>query len=395
MRKDDKDRIEFSLITFSHVLIHIFPASIAPLLPLIKTEFNLSYTGVGLLTFILSLCWAFSGIPAGIASDKMDRIKLIVFMFFLVSIFSAIITLMSTLPGVLLLLILLFLTIGIFHPPAYSYLSYRYPRKKGKMVGIFETGGSVGILIAPIVAGIVGSCYGWRYVYTFWAIPAFIMAFLLYLFSSNNRLKDCRVAQAKKKKINKEQSSQKRRPSFYHPHFKAIYLTQGFFGFVSGGSISFLPLFLTDVHKLSTSTAGGMLTVFLAGGALGKVIGGRCSDAFGARKIIGIGFLITSFFLLLIPLVTSFFLVFVLLPAGIVFFMILPALILLTGEIKTSDLGLAYGIQVLSGATFGAFSRLLCGTISDLLGIKFIFFLLSVIALFSAIFVYSYLKKTR
>lgn len=175
--------------------------------------------------------------------------------------------------------------------------------------------------------------------------------------------------------------------SHYYSHLKTVSLAQGFFGFVAGGMVSFLPLFLTDVYKFSVSTAGGMLTLFLAAGLVGKMIGGRYSDIGDPRRIISIGFLITSFFLILVPLIPGFFLTLVLLPAGIAFFMILPALFVLTGKIKTTDLGLAYGIQLSSGAGFGAASKFLCGVISDVAGIQDIFFLLSAVAFFAAIFV--------
>ena len=385
MKIKDRNKLRFGLITFSHALIHVFPASLAPLLPLIRVEFDLSYTAVGILTFTLSLCWAFSGIPAGIVSDKTDRIKLILSMFLFTGIFSSAVILMSTLTGTLLILILLFLSMGIFHPSAYSYLSDKYSKNKGKLFGIFEAGGSIGILIAPLVAGVVGSYLGWRYVYTLWAFPAFATAFLFYRFSLKNKPSEGGRNKSNEKKNNKE-PSQKRELSHYYSHLKTVSLAQGFFGFVGGGFVSFLPLFLTDVYKLSVSTAGGMLTLFLAGGLVGKMIGGRYSDIWSPRRIISTGFLITSFFLILVPLIPGFSLTLVLLPAGIAFFMILPALFVLTGKIKTTDLGLAYGIQLSSGAGFGAASKFLCGVISDVVGIHCIFFLLSAVAFFAAIF---------
>lgn len=387
MKIKDDNKLRFGLITFSHALIHVFPASLAPLLPLIRVEFDLSYTAVGILTFTLGLCWVFSGIPAGIISDKTDRIKLIFSMFLLTGIFSSAVILTSTLTGTLLLLILLFLSIGIFHPSAYPYLSDKYSENKGKAFGVFETGGSIGILIAPLVAGAVGSYLGWRYVYTLWAFPAFATAFLFYRLSLKNKLSDGGMNKSNEKKNNNKKPSQKRELSHYYSHLKTVSLVQGFFGFVGGGFVSFLPLFLTDVYKLSVSTAGGMLTLFLAGGLIGKMIGGRYSDIWGPRRIISIGFLIASSFLILVPLIPGFSLTLVLLPAGIAFFMILPALFVLTGKIKTTDLGLAYGIQLSSGAGFGAASKFLCGVISDVVGIQYIFFLLSAVAFFAAIFV--------
>lgn len=393
MKTSKESKPGFSLITFSHTLIHIFPATLAPLLPLIRAEFGLSYTKVGIVTFVLSLCWAFSGIPAGVISGKIDRIKMFFFTFLVVGTFAILLSLVTTFLGVLTVLILLFLSVGFFHPPAYSFMTDRYTEKKGRTVGIFEVGGSTGILVAPLIAGVVGSWLGWRCVYTLWALPAFVTAFLFYQLFSNNELTDCRECNLNGKGGEKE-VPQKKSLSHY-PYLKTIYLTQGFFGFIAGGSISFLPLFLTDVHGFEVSSAGGILTLFLAGSAAGKMVGGRYSETLGAKKMAITGFLISCFFLLLIPFMPGFLLSIILFPAGVALSMILPGLFILVGETETSDLGLAYGIQLLAGAGLGAVSRLLCGIISDVLGIQYIFFFLAGVGFLATIFAYRYLEKAR
>lgn len=216
------------------------------------------------------------------------------------------------------------------------------------------------------------------------------MAFLLYRFSAKIKLRNTR--EDKEEENDKEKSFKKKGLRHFYPHLKKIFLAHGFFGFIAGSSISFLPIFLTDVRKLPVGAAGGMLTLFLAGGLAGKTFGGKYSDIWGPTKIITIGFLITSFFLFLVPLVPSIYLIFVLLLAGVAFFMVLPALFLLTGQVETTDLGLAYGIQLLSASGCGAFSKFLSGLISDVLGIGQVFFLLSAVAFFAAIFMHFYLK---
>lgn len=380
------------LIIFSHTLAHIFMASLAPLLPLIRKEFDLSYTMVGAVTFILSLCFAFSSIPTGIISDKVDRIRLMATMFLLIGIVSSIMVLASTFLSVFLLLLFLFLFLGIYHPSAYPYLSDIYLEGKGEIFGLFETGAGVGRLVAPLVAGVVGAYLGWRHVYALWALFAFAIVFLLYLFLEKNRPGDRAGSEASEEKHSKKNLVSRGLLSHY-PHLKTVYLTSGLFGFIVGGNAGFLPLFLTDVHKLPVSMAGAILTVFLAGGLVGNVIGGKYADKVGPKRILELGFLISSFFLLLIPFVRGFSLILILLPAGITIFMTLPALALFIGTIDTTRLGLAYGIQVLSGAGLGASSKLLCGVVSDMVGIEHIFFLLSATAFLAALLVYFGLRN--
>jgi len=349
-----------------------------------QAEFNLSYTKVGILTSILSLCWASSGIFAGIIADKADKIKVILFVLLLTSIFSAIMIPASTFLTALLFLIFLYISIGLFLPPVYSYMAHRYPEARGKIFGIFETGGSVGVLIGPITAGVISSYLGWRYVYTLWALPIFVIACLFYRFSLKNRVRNKR--EDRDDEIDKKRLLKGKTLSSFLPRLKIIFLAQGLFGFIGGGTISFLPLFLRNVRNFSVGNAGGVLTLFLAGGMIGKMIGGKYSDIWDPKKVIIVAFLTTSLFLFLIPLFSSFSLIVVLFFAGVTFFMAIPALAFLTSELKTTDLGLAYGIQFLIGNGSGALSKFLSGLIGDIFGLEYIFFLLSAVASFAGIF---------
>lgn len=393
MRLREADKRFLFLITFSNGLLHVFKTSLAPLLPLIQAEFGLSYTKVGILTSILSLSWAFSGVFAGIVADKADKIKVILFALLLTGIFSSIMVLTSTFLTVLLSLILLYISIGFFLPPVYSYITHKYVETRGKIFGIFQTGGSVGILIAPIAAGVVSSYLGWRSTYTLWALPIFVIVYLFYRFSLKNRVKNKR--EDKDDETDKKELLKRKTLSNFLPQFKKIFLTQGFFGFIVGGSVSFLPLFLKNVHKFSVGNAGGVLTLFLVGGMVGKMIGGKYCDIWNPKKVIIVAFLITSLSLFLVPLISSFSLILVLLFAGVTLFMALPALVFLTSELETTDLGLAYGIQLLIGNGAGALSQFLCGLVGDILGIEYIFFLLSAVAFSAGIFLCFFFNQTN
>lgn len=75
--------------------------------------------------------------------------------------------------------------------------------------------------------------------------------------------------------------------------------------------------------------------------------------------------------------------------------MALPALVFLTSELETTDLGLAYGIQLLIGNGSGALSQFLCGLVGDILGIEYIFFLLSAVAFSGGIFICFFFNQTN
>lgn len=380
----------FLLITVSHTLVHIFMGSLAPLLPLMREEFGLSHTMVGAMIFTTGLCFALSSVASGAISDKVNRVGVTIFMFVLVGILSSTLILASTFVSAFLLLAFLSFFLGVYHPSIYPYLSNIYFDKKGQVFGLFETGGVLGRMVAPPVAGFIGVYLGWRQTYTLWGALAFGIAFFLCLFLARSRAGDGTRGESGKEKNSEEHSSPKRMLRHY-PQLRVVYFVSGFFGFILVGTTSFLPLFLMDLHDIPASTAGATLTVLFVGGLLGNVIGGRYADKWGPKRVLELGFVASSFLLLLIPFTRGLSLNFVLLFAGIVLFMTLPATALFVSRVNTVSLGLAYGIQGLA-AGLGAFSGLLCGLVSDVAGIQHIFLLLSSAALLAAAIVCFYIK---
>ena len=68
MREETTGRL--SLIMLSHGLVHVFLISLAAVLPLIRLEFRLSYTQIGIFTFVLSIITAAASISMGFISDR-------------------------------------------------------------------------------------------------------------------------------------------------------------------------------------------------------------------------------------------------------------------------------------------------------------------------------------
>lgn len=359
------------LFTFSHIIVHLFTGTLAPLLPLIRTEFALSYTLIGIITFGNRIVLASISIPAGMVSDKVNRISLTSLMFAIMATCAGALFLSQRLAMVVLFLILLTASISPFHPCAQSYLSEKYSQRRGKVFGIFEVGGSTGLMIAPLVAALLGPKLGWRYVYGSWGVFAAIMAVIVYFTSKVTDKKPFKTL------ISNFSSLKTKNIQFLgtHKKLKFIYLTQGFFAFVSRGTVLFLPIFLVDIHNFSVRMAGYVLTLFLIAGAIGKILGGRCSDRWGGGKTIGLCFLILTCLFLIVPFSRGKWLIITLTIIGALLYMILPPLFALTGEVKKKDLGFAYGTQFLVAMVFAASSQLLCGVISDMLGVEKIFFL--------------------
>ena len=60
------------LFVFAHFTHHVITAIAAPLLPLIRTSFSLSYTQSGVLLSAFTIAYGLGHLPAGRLSDRFD-----------------------------------------------------------------------------------------------------------------------------------------------------------------------------------------------------------------------------------------------------------------------------------------------------------------------------------
>jgi MFS family permease len=126
---------QFWLMSGSHALIHLFPSTLAPLLPLIRDEFSLSYTLVGVVGFLPSLGCALAVVPAGLLADRVNRAGIISAALLSAGVAAGIMLTVSGVGQMLLVLLAFSVAVGTFHPAAYSYLSARYSGARGRFCG--------------------------------------------------------------------------------------------------------------------------------------------------------------------------------------------------------------------------------------------------------------------
>lgn len=371
------------LLTGLHSLSHVFPATLPALLPFIRLEYRLSYSMIGIIMFTFGWIWGIGSIFAGTISDRVNKINFISLMFLSIGIFAGLLFLMNKLILILTLLGFISFSLSIFHPSAQSWLSgrYRSSENRGRIFGIYDTGGNLGMIIAPVVAVFIGSKFGWRSVYGIWAIPMALAALLVYIMlrSQDSKAKP-RTSQSFARQF---MSSLKSTCS--HGTLKFIFLIQGFIDFLLGGVMTFVPLLIVDSRILTAETAGYFFALYLGVGAIGKIMGGICSDVWGRRKTMSICFLSMASLSAIIPFIRGSLLIILLLVSGMVLFMTVPVNITILGEEADKNLGFNYGLFGLVGAGFGATSKLFSGVIGDIFGIKYIFLMFTGIALLASV----------
>lgn len=78
------------------------------------------------------------------------------------------------------------LTTSVYHPVGFSLLSCMF-KNKGKALGIHGASGSIGLVIFPIIAGIITEAYDWRLVFKLIPVIGLTTGLLFYMLTKNLR----------------------------------------------------------------------------------------------------------------------------------------------------------------------------------------------------------------
>lgn len=368
-----------------HGLMHVLATTLPALSPLVKAEFQLSNTMIGVLSFAFAAAIGFGSIVSGMLSDRYDGTVLISLGFFSTAILSGLLFLSHDFLSLTLIFIVVGFGLSFYHPSALSHIANSFKIKRGRAFGVHETGASIGIAVTPLIAAFICFYAEWRFVYIFWAFPTIFFAFLLF-----KMMKEGEVGRMKRRFLSDARANVNAndndndndvklkdflRQIISTGSIRRIYVIEGLFGFVFGGSLTFIPIFLNEAKGLSPEIAVMLTCVFTAGGAIGKFVGGHFSDLVGERKVMAYGFFLVAPLFFVVPFLPLLWAILALALAGLIFPTVLPAIITtISKEVPPSRTGMAFGLLMFAGFGFGSTSRIILGLVSDSFGISAVFY---------------------
>lgn len=158
------DALVIGLVGLAHMLSHFYQIALAPLFPLLRDEFAVSYTALGL---IVSLFYGVSGMCQAFVGILVDRYGGDRLMLFGITTMATSVLLMGLAPAYWVLLPLaVTAALGncVFHPADLAILTAKVsPARIGRAFGIHGFGGTCGYFLSPIVIYYgVASFAGWR-----------------------------------------------------------------------------------------------------------------------------------------------------------------------------------------------------------------------------------------
>ena len=366
-------------IAFAHLLNDLLQAVIPAAYPILKENFNLTFTQIGLITLAYQLAASILQPLVGLYTDKKPKP------------FSQIFGMLFTLSGIVCLsyassfemiiisVVLVGIGSSIFHPEASRISFLASGGKRGLAQSIFQLGGNAGTAIGPLLVALIVVPNSQYYIIWFVvvAIIGLIVLSRIALWYQNH----LSLRSAKKTVIDLPNLSQKK--IVISVGILLVLIFSKFFYMASMSS--YFTFYLIEKFGLSVQEAQFYLVLFLASCAIGTLIGGPLGDKFGRKYVIWFSVLGAAPFTLLLPYVDLFWTGILSVLIGIIISSAFPAILVYAQELLPKKLGMVSGLFYGFAFGMGGLGSALLGNLADHTSITYVYYLCAYLPLIGII----------
>ena len=371
------------LLSFGHLVSHWYIGVLMLVTPLIKQDFSLSFTEVGLIITLRSLAGALGNTTSGIIVDLLGRPLTIL------AISSTGLALcwfgvgfVYFYPFLLLLLPLATLFSNLWHAPAMSVLSTTYQERRGLALGVHGSAANLGQSISPLVVAFLITAFGWRTAVKAQILPGTVLAVLLILF-----LPKIGTTQFKKKAMGDFLELVKNR-LLKNKELLLITMMSSFRTMGQRCIETYLPLYFAVQLGLNTVWVGLYLSVLTFSSTFPEPLIGWLSDRIGRRSILWISLTLSGLSVIAItmvpaggPLLVSVALL------GLFHYSLRPIIFAFALDVTPPEIGATTISYVFTwNQAISAISPLVGGFLADALGIQYALYFVTLLSLTSAVF---------
>jgi FSR family fosmidomycin resistance protein-like MFS transporter len=358
--------ILFAVAT-AHLFNDLLQAVIPAAYPILKENYNLNFTQIGLITLSYQLAASILQPLVGLYTDKNP--KPFGQMYGMLFTLAGIITLAYASSFNFVILSVIFVGIGssIFHPESSRISFLASGGKRGLAQSIFQLGGNAGTAIGPLLVAFIVVPRSQHHIVWF-AIIALMALFVLY-----------RIAFWYQNHLNLKA---KNKPEIVSPNLTKTQVTVSvivlllllFSKFFYTASISsYFTFYLMDKFQLSIQDAQFHLFWFLAACAVGTLIGGPLGDKFGRKYVIWFSVLGAAPFTLILPYADLFWTRNLSIAIGIIISSAFPAILVYAQELLPKKLGMVSGLFYGFAFGMGGLGSALLGSLADKTSIIYIY----------------------
>ncbi|MBI2359113.1 MAG: MFS transporter [Deltaproteobacteria bacterium] len=282
----------------AHMTEHLYVGIITVVLPVIATALGMNMAQAGFLVSIRSLAAGLSNVPSGLLADLIHRRSLLLGLsLILLGVSSLLMSFAANYWVLLAFMVLGAVGAGSFHPQSLTILSAAYRERRALALGVHDSSGNLGEIIAPLTIGTLLTFIDWRSTLQIWAVPGLAVGLLYVLFCSEIRT-TASVSRATFK-----------RALWYdvvtNRAVFALFLISVFRAMGQTSLLAFLPLYLTLDLKLPVGAMGFYISLLFLFGGIAPSLSGYLSDRIGRAPLMIWGSALSAAAIAVLPLLAQ------------------------------------------------------------------------------------------
>ncbi|MBC7847799.1 MAG: MFS transporter [Flavobacterium sp.] len=367
-------------ISFAHLLNDLIQGIIPSIYPILKQNYGLTFSEIGLITFAFQLTASILQPFIGYYTDKYPKPYSQVYGMGFTALGIIILSFANNLNWIIVSSIIIGIGSAIFHTESGRISNLASGGKLGLAQSIFQTGGNFGSALAPLAVAFIVIPNSQKYLLWFFIASTIGIGVLsrianwykIHLIQKNTKKN---IVESKHKLSNNKVK-----------WVIGILLVIIFSKFIYSASLSsFYTFYLIEKFHLSIQQSQFHMFIYLFAYMIGTILGGPLGDKIGRIYIIWFSVFGAAPFALLLPYASLFYTDVLIIIIGFIMASAFPAIIVYAQELVPHKLGMISGLFY--GFSFGmaAIGSASLGILADYTSIQYVFLVCSFLPLIGGI----------
>lgn len=358
-------------ISLSHLLNDLIQSVIPAVYPLLKTNYALNFTQIGIITLVFQLTASILQPFVGSYTDKRPNPKSLVIGMTFSLLGLMFIAFAGNFYYILASVCLIGMGSSVFHPEASRVAHLASGGKKGLAQSIFQVGGNAGSAAGPLLAALIVIPFGQKYISWFGLLALLAIAVLSFV----GKWYQQNIQPRSEKKPTLTAHGIHRAISKNRVVISIIILLVLIFSkyFYMASMTSYFTFYLIDRFGVSVQHSQIYLFIFLASVAAGTILGGPLGDRYGRKLIIWISILGAAPFTLLLPHMNLPVTLILAVLIGLIISSAFSAILVYATELIPGKVGMVAGLFFGFAFGMGGIGSAVLGSLADKTSIEHVF----------------------
>lgn len=367
-------------ISFAHLLNDLIQAVIPSVYPILKQNYNLSFSQIGWITFAFQFSASLLQPFVGYYTDKYPKP------------FSQVYGMLFSMAGIIILsfannfywIVLSVVLIGIgssiFHPESARISNMASGGKRGLAQSIFQVGGNFGTALAPLLVAVIVVPHSQAYI--LWFVIAAVIA-LGIISKIAFWYRDHLLSKKNKPSVFIDFHNLSKSKVKYAIGILLVVIFSKFF--YAACLSTYYTFYIIEKFHLTIKQAQFHMFIFLIAYAIGTILGGPLGDRIGRKHVILLSVFGAAPFALALPYVDLFWTDILMIVIGLITSSAFPAILVYAQELVPKKLGMISGLFY--GFAFGmaGLGSALLGQLADDNSVQYVYFVCSFLPLIGII----------